>query len=83
MSEDVLIYEDKYQQNDFKKSIDELMDDEQQKRVQYYLKAYQDGKAKVQDNIEEWEEIHRAYKGERTDATEGGKINPVAENRSH
>ena len=80
MSEDVLIYEDKYQQNDFKKSIDELMDEEQQKRVQLYLKAYQDGKAKVQDNIEEWEEIHRAYKGERTDATEGGKINPVAVN---
>ena len=56
------------------------MTEEQKKRVDFYLAAYEEGKAKLQDNLEEWEEIHRAYKGERTDATEGGKINPVAVN---
>lgn len=74
-----MIYEDQYTQGETK-SVDELMTEEQKKRVDFYLAAYEEGKAKLQDNLEEWEEIHRAYKGERTDATEGGKINPVAVN---
>ncbi len=62
------IYEDNYQQDDaFQKTRDELMTEEQQKRVDFYLSKYHEGKADLEERMQEWEEIHRAYKGERTD----------------
>ena len=68
MRDDVAIYEDNYQQDDaFKKVRDELMTEEQQKRVDFYLSKYHEGKADLEERMQEWEEIHRAYKGERTD----------------
>lgn len=75
-----LIYEDKYQQGEFTKTLDELMTEEEQKRVQFYIEKYEKGKADMQDRLEEWEEIHRAYKGERTDSVSYGEANPVAVN---
>lgn len=80
MDQEIDIFEDGYEQGDVKKTIDDLMEEAEKKRVQYYLEAYQKGKSDMQEEIEIWEEIHRAYKGERTDATEGGAINPVAVN---
>lgn len=68
MRDDVAIYEDNYQQDDaFQKARDELMTEEQQKRVDFYLSKYHEGKADLEERMQEWEEIHRAYKGERTD----------------
>ena len=68
MRDDVAIYEDNYQQDDaFQKTRDELMTEEQQKRVDFYLSKYHEGKADLEERMQEWEEIHRAYKGERTD----------------
>lgn len=68
MRHDVKIYEDNYQQSDaFKKVRDDLMTEEQQKRVDFYLSKYHEGKADLEERMQEWEEIHRAYKGERTD----------------
>lgn len=68
MRDDVAIYEDNYQQDDaFQKARDELMTEEQQKRVDFYLSKYHEGKADLEERVQEWEEIHRAYKGERTD----------------
>ena len=68
MRHDVAIYEDNYQQGDaFQKTRDELMTEEQQKRVDFYLSKYHEGKADLEERMQEWEEIHRAYKGERTD----------------
>ena len=75
-----LIYEDKYEQSDFKKTLDELMTEEEQKRVAFYIEKYEKGKADMQDRLEAWEEIHRAYKGERTDTVDYGEANPVAVN---
>lgn len=80
MDDSKLIFEDKYIQSEHKKAIDELMDDEQQKRVAFYLEKYEQGKAKMQERLDEWEEIHRAYKGERTDTVNYGEPNPVAVN---
>lgn len=68
MRHDVKIYEDNYEQSDaFKKVRDDLMTEEQQKRVDFYLSKYHEGKADLEERMQEWEEIHRAYKGERTD----------------
>lgn len=68
MRHDVKIYEDNYQQDDaFQKTRDELMTEEQQKRVDFYLSKYHEGKSDLEERMQEWEEIHRAYKGERTD----------------
>ena len=68
MRHDAKIYEDNYQQDDaFQKTRDELMTEEQQKRVDFYLTKYHEGKANLEERMQEWEEIHRAYKGERTD----------------
>lgn len=68
MRDDVTIYEDNYEQsNAFKKVRDDLMTEEQQKRVDFYLSKYHEGKADLEERMQEWEEIHRAYKGERTD----------------
>ena len=78
--EKLKIYEDNYKQSDTKKSFEELMDEDQIKRVQFYLDKYEQGKAQMQERKEEWEEIHRAYKGERTDNVQYGEPNPVAVN---
>lgn len=68
MRHDVKIYEDNYEQSDaFKKVRDDLMTEEQQRRVDFYLTKYHEGKADLEERMEEWEEIHKAYKGERTD----------------
>lgn len=68
MRHDVKIYEDNYQQDDaFQKTRDELMTEEQQRRVDFYLSKYHEGKADLEERMQEWEEIHRVYKGERTD----------------
>ena len=75
-----MIYEDNYSQGEFKKTLDELMTEEEQKRVNFYLEKYNKGKSDMQDRIEEWEEIHRAYKGERTDTVSEGEANEVAVN---
>ena len=80
MDQEIDIFEDGYEQGDIKKTIDDLMEEAEKKRVQYYLEAYHKGKADMTEHVEEWEEVHRAYKGERTDATEGGMVNPVAVN---
>lgn len=80
MDEKELIYEDKYSQAEHKKAVDELMTEEQQARVQFYLSKYEQGKSSMQERIEEWEEIHKAYKGERTDTVDYGEPNPVAVN---
>lgn len=74
------IYEDNYMQADTKKSPEELMEENQIKRVQFYLEKYEQGKAQMQERKEEWEEIHKAYKGERTDNVQYGEPNPVAVN---
>lgn len=66
-------------QRDFKKTLDQLMTEEEIERVQFYLRKYTDGKGILADKLEEWEEIHKAYKGERTDIVEG-EANPVAVN---
>lgn len=75
-----MIFEDKYNQSEHKKAIDELMTEEQQKRVAFYLEKYEQGKSAMQERLEEWEEIHKAYKGERTDNVDYGEPNPVAIN---
>lgn len=75
-----MIYEDKYSQSEHKKTIEELTTDEEQKRVAFYLEKYEQGKASMQERLEEWEEIHKAYKGERTDSVDQGEVNPVAVN---
>lgn len=80
MKDEKLIFEDKYQQADDAKEADDLMTEEEQERVSYYIKKYEDGKSKLQEKVEEWEEIHEAYKGERTDTVNYGEPNPVAVN---
>ena len=77
---DKLIFEDGYKQDDDAKEPSDLMTDEQEERVSYYIKKYEDGKAKLEEKIAEWEEIHEAYKGERTDSVSYGEPNPVAVN---
>ena len=75
------IFEKKYAQSEFAKSREELMTPEQIERVTFYIEKYNDGKAKMQDRLEGWEEIEEAYKGERTDVSENGaELNPVAVN---
>lgn len=81
MSDDKLkIFEDDYNQSDVKKTPEELMTDKQRERVQFYLTKYEDGISAMEDRKLEWEEIHRAYKGERTDNVDYGEANPVAVN---
>ena len=81
MSDDKLkIYEDQYNQSDVKKTPEELMDEDQLQRVQFYLTKYEEGKSAMEERKQEWEEIHRAYKGERTDDVKYGEANPVAVN---
>lgn len=75
-----LIFEEKYKQSDFKKDVDDLMTEEQQERVKFYLEKYESSKAGMDDRLEEWEEIHRAYKGERTDTVVGPQKNEKAVN---
>ena len=80
MSEDVRIFEDKYEQSDFAKTVDELMTEDEQDRVNFYLDKYESGKADMEDRLAEWEEIHQAYKGERTDTVDYGTPNEVPVN---
>ena len=81
MRHDVKIYEDNYEQSDaFKKVRDDLMTEEQQKRVDFYLSKYHEGKADLEERMQEWEEIHRAYKGERTDIIDEDMEKQVAVN---
>ena len=75
-----LIFEDKYQQDGESVVREDLMTEEQIKRVDFYLNKYDEGKSKMGDRLDEWEEIHEAYKGERTDSVEYGEANPVAVN---
>lgn len=75
-----LIFEDKYQQSGEGKAREELMNEEQIKRVDFYLNKYDEGKSAMADRLLEWEEIHQAYKGERTDTVKHGEPNPVAVN---
>lgn len=79
MSEE-LIYEDKYIQDDETKEHDELMTEDQIKRVNFYIEKFEEGKSVMSERMEEWEEIHKAYKGERTDTVGYGEANPVAVN---
>lgn len=74
------IYELGYEQSDFAKTQEELMTEEEIQRVNFYLEKYEEGKNSMADRIEEWEEIHRAYKGERTDTVLYGEANPPAVN---
>ena len=65
-----MIYEEeKLKQSEFKKALDELMTEDEQKRVAYYINKYTNGRNKLQDKLEEWEEIHKAYTGVRTDGS--------------
>ena len=80
MKDETQIYEDKYTQIDDPKEFDVLMTEEEIERVKYYLGKYEEEKAKMQDRLEEWEEIHRAYKGERTDTVKYGEANDLAAN---
>ena len=81
MRHDVNIYEDNYEQSDaFKKVRDDLMTEEQQKRADFYLSKYHEGKADLEERMQEWEEIHRAYKGERTDIIDEDMEKQVAVN---
>ena len=77
---DELIFEDRYAQADEVKDHEELMTEEQIARVKFYLEKYEEGKSTMQDRLEEWEEIHKAFKGERTDEVGYGEPNPVAVN---
>lgn len=74
------LFEDRYQQSDMGKKRDELMTPEEQRRVDFYLQKYLDGTSSIEDMVEEWEEIHLAYKGERTDTVDGMPKNPIAVN---
>lgn len=78
--EDAIIFEDKYIQEDSGKTLDDLMTPEEHKRVAFYLQKYEEGKSDMTDRLELWEEIHKAYKGERTDTVSYGEANPVAVN---
>lgn len=80
IKDDAEIFEDKYIQEDPELTLDELMTAEEHKRVAFYLKKYEEGKADMAERMEIWEEIHKAYKGERTDKVEYGEPNPVAVN---
>ena len=80
MSDELKIYEDQYNQSDVKKTPEELMDEDQRERVQFYLTKYEEGKSAMEERMQEWNEIHRAYKGERTDDVKYGEANPVAVN---
>lgn len=76
-----MIYEEeKLKQSEFKKALDELMTEDEQKRVAYYIDKYTNGRNKLQDKLEEWEEIHKAYTGVRTDTINPEQDNIVAVN---
>lgn len=71
------IFEDKFIQAEDAKDYEDLMTEEEMTRVKYYIKKYEDGKSKLQEKIDEWEEIHKSYKGERTDTVNYGTPNEV------
>lgn len=75
-----LIFEDKYQQDTESVAREDLMTEDEIKRVDFYLSKYDEGKSAMADRLLEWEEIHEAYKGERTDTVNNGEPNPVAVN---
>lgn len=77
-----MIYEElELSQGDFKKALDEIMTEDEQKRAQWYVNKYTDGKSVLQEKVDEWEEIRKAYKGERTDIQDKvTEPNPVAVN---
>ena len=54
MSDDKLkIYEDQYNQSDVKKTPEELMDEDQLQRVQFYLTKYEEGKSAMEERKQE------------------------------
>lgn len=63
-------YEQRFNQSDSKVDIDKLMTEEEQERVAYYVKKYEELKETMSDRLggdAGWEKIEQAYKGERED----------------
>lgn len=63
-------YEERFSQSDSSVNIDDLMTEEEQERVAYYVKKYEELKQDMQERLDGdagWENIERAYKGERFD----------------
>ena len=75
------LFENKYKPNDtFKKAREELMSEEEIERVDFYLDKFTESENKLSELLEEWEEIHKSYKGERTDIVSNMPENPIAVN---
>lgn len=75
------LFENKYKPDDtFKKAREELMSEEEIERVDFYLDKFTESENKLSELLEEWEEIHKSYKGERTDIVSNMPENPIAVN---
>lgn len=64
-------YEERFKQGETDVDIDSLMSEEEQERVAYYLKEYDRLNKAMKERMENesgWENIHKAYKGERVDS---------------
>jgi hypothetical protein len=59
-----MIDEEKLKEN-FIQAREDLMTEEEIKRVDYYLLRHQDGMADLQETLDEWEEIAEMYESER------------------
>ena len=61
------IYEEKMRNGEvpFSEMREAFMTEEEIKRIDYYLTKFDEGKADMENNLVEWNEIHLLYKGER------------------